>query len=105
MLADWDARLLAPERALRLVADEPVYATCERAELSQFEAEGGGEVQPDQWQINLRHGPCGQSVAMLGYSTTGHVIGGAMTSNGDLLSAVLRHMVMAHDLPLSGATL
>lgn len=91
-LADWDPRLLSPEKALRLAGDWPLYATDELAELAQFGS------QPDRWQINLRCRKDGQSVALLGDGTS-HT-----TTVGDLLSAVMRHMVMAHDVPLSGAT-
>lgn len=97
-LADWDDRLLSPERGLRLAGDWPLYATFELAGLSQFELEGGGPPPvEDRWQINLRCRKDGQSVAMLGDGTS------FTTDIGDLLSAVLRHLVTAHDLVLSGA--
>lgn len=101
-LADWDARLLSPERALALAGDWPVYAAYELAELSQF-----GDSQADRWQVNLRCRKCGQSCGLLGI---GHGPLGAdldhsyQTNIGDLLSGVLRHLVTAHDLSLSGAT-
>jgi hypothetical protein len=97
-LADWDARLLSPERALWMAGDWPLYATFEVAQLSQFEPEGGGDPQADQWQINLRCRKDNQSVAMLGDATS------FTTSIGDLLSAVVRHMVTAHDQSLSGGS-
>src|SRR5690348_3108211 len=90
-LADWDPRLIAPEHALHLAGDWMLYATWELAELGQFE---GGT---DRWQINLRCRKDGQSVGMLGDGTS------FTTSIGDLLSGVLRHLVTAHDLSLSGA--
>jgi hypothetical protein len=93
-LADWDARLISPERALRLAGDWPVYATAELAELSQF-----GPEQADRMQVNLRCRKDGQSVGLLGAPGVTYE-----TSAGDLLSAVLRHLVTAHDLPLSGAS-
>ena len=103
MLADWDARLIAPETALRLVGDLGVYFTCQRADLAQFEPEGGGARQADQLQINMRCGQCHQSIVLL--ATAGAAepeVSGAETSIGDLISDILRHRVMAHDQPLSG---
>ena len=100
MLADWDARLLSPERALRLAGDWPLYATFEISLLSDY-----GD-QPDQWQINLRCRKCQQSCGLLanGSGTSSTVITAAETSIGDLLSGVLRHLVTAHDLSLSGGS-
>ena len=117
-LADWDPRLMTPARALALVGDWPAYASVDLAELSQFEPEGGGPRQPDQWQAHLRCGQCHQSVTMLAsfQTVTGLANGlasvlaagppamhGDATTMGDLLSAVLRHLVMAHDVSLSAA--
>ena len=93
MLADWDPRLITPARALELAGDWPLIATAELAELSQFE---GG--QADRWQINMRCAKDDQSVAMLGDDTPGPP---AQTTLGNLLSGVLRHLVMAHELPLN----
>ena len=93
MLADWDPRLITPARALELAGDWPLIATAELAELSQFEGD-----QPDRWQINLRCAKDDQSVGMLGDDTPGPP---AQTTLGDLLSGVLRHLVMAHELPLN----
>jgi hypothetical protein len=104
-LADWDRRLISPEAALWIVGDQPVYFTCERAELSQFEPEGGGPRRPDQLQINMRHGGgCGQSVCLLAADPdpTAPRLQGAATTQGDLITAILRHLVTAHDQPLSG---
>lgn len=95
MLADWDPRLISPDRALMLAGDWPVYATYELAELSQFGTETD-PGQPDQWQINLRCRRCEQSCGLLSDAT-----GPYQTNVGDLLSGVLRHLVMAHDLSLS----
>lgn len=94
----WDARLITPEQALRLAGDWPVYTDWQFAKASQFEPEGGGERQQDHWQVNLRCARDGQSVALLA-SPPGHTL----TTTGDLLSAILRHLVTAHDQPLSGA--
>lgn len=116
----WDDRLISREQALALAGQWPLTATYELAELSQFEMEGGAPPLDDQWQINLRcstakgwkpAGPdraeaergdrgtaCGQSVAMLAAG------GQAFTTNAeDILAGILRHMVMAHDVPLSRA--
>lgn len=101
MLADWDARLITPARALDLAGDWPLYASAELARLSQFEPEGGGPSQDDRWQINLRCAKDHQSVAMLGDDTPGPP---AETTLGDVLSGVLRHLVMAHDVSLSAGT-
>lgn len=105
-LADWDRRLITPERALELAGDWPVYYTVAKAELSQF-----GELQADQWQINQRCGKCDQSIALLASGradilanlTAGTFETGPHTTTGDQLSDVLRHLVTAHDLSLSGA--
>ena len=98
MLADWDPRLITPARALELAGDWPLIATAEQAILSQYETEGGGPPQPDRWQINLRCAKDDQSVGMLGDDTPGPAM---QTTLGDLLSGVLRHLVMAHELSLS----
>lgn len=98
-IADWDARLLSPARALELAGDWPVYASVEIAALSQFEPEGGGDQRiPDQWQVNLRCRKCDQSCGLLGAGQTAY-----QTTIGDLLTGVLRHLVMAHDVPLNKA--
>lgn len=93
MLADWDARLITPARALELAGDWPLITTAELAQLST-QQDGG----TDRWQINLRCAKDDQSVAMLGDDTPGPP---AQTTLGDLLSGVLRHLVMAHELPLN----
>ena len=93
MLADWDPRLITPARALELAGDWPLIATAELAQLSQFEGD-----QADRWQINLRCAKDDQSVGMLGDDMPGPP---AQTTLGDLLSGVLRHLVMAHELPLN----
>lgn len=94
----WDSRLITPARHYELIATWPAYVTTELAELSQFETEGGGAGQADRWQSNLRCGRCGQSMGQLGDGGQAN-----MTTMGDLTAGVLRHMVMAHDVPLSGA--
>lgn len=113
MLSDWDARLIDPERALWLAGDWPFALDVQLAELSQFEGEAGGSIQPDQRQANLRclavahNHPdrvCDQSIIMLARQGDGMRQAATNTSVGDLLSAVLRHMVMAHDVPLNGGS-
>lgn len=94
-LADWDRRLMTPERALRMVGDWPVYFDYGLSALSQFAPEGGGPAQADRFQVNMRCCNDAQSAAMVSDGTV------AVTTIGDLLSAVLRHMVTAHDLPLN----
>ena len=107
MLSDWDPRLISPERALRLTGDWPVRVTCEYALLSQFEPEGGGPgQQPDRVQVNLRCGRCDQSVMLLGSGAPGELlipVAAVATTAAEIMSAVLRHLVMAHDQPLSAA--
>jgi hypothetical protein len=106
-LADWDARLIAPEAALRMAGDWPVYYTLELAELSEYLS-----GQQDQWQINERCGKCHQSTGMLAYREAGMIettpldppLTGPQTTIADRLSGVLRHMVTAHDWSLSGAS-
>jgi hypothetical protein len=102
-LADWDARLITPARALELAGDWPVWMSAEWADLAQFETEGGA-VQASRWQLNMRCGKCGQSCGLLTQAKPGLLAPSferADTSPGDLLSGVLRHMVMAHDVPLN----
>jgi hypothetical protein len=107
-LSDWNARLLTPERALRLTGDWPFYHTLQLARLSQFEMEGGGGQIPDQWQVNLRCGKpdCMASITMVLATReldpdTGHA--GNLLDVGTVMSAVLRHLVTAHDVSLSGS--
>jgi hypothetical protein len=103
MLREWDARLITPEACLWLVGDLGVYFTCQRADLAQFEPEGGGPRQPDRLQINMRCCQCRQSIVMLATAGTAEPeVSGGQTSIGDLMSDILRHQVMAHDQPLSG---
>lgn len=96
----WDPRLITPDRVIALVGTWPLYADQGIAELSQYAPEGGGPAQRDQTQINLRCGRsrCGQSITLLARNETPELI---TTSN--FLAAVLRHAVMVHDVPLSGA--
>lgn len=102
--AVWDPRLITPGRALELAGRHPLYATFQLAELSQFEPDGYAAAQagadgrlPDQWQINLRCKDDDQSVGLLATGTETFD-----TSIEDLLSGVLRHLVMAHNVSLSG---
>lgn len=116
MLADWDHRLISPERALELAGDWPIAIDGGVAQLSQFEGEAGGQLQRDQWQVNLRcqataHGQpeggriCDQSVALLARRPDGDSrTAVTATSPAELLSGVLRHMVMAHEVPLNGGS-
>lgn len=105
----WDDRLISRERALRLAGDWPTYVGIDYADLEQYEAEGSEQKQPGQWQLNLRCGRCHQNCALLGTldvqpgaTLIGSVNYVAFSPTTDL-SAVLRHMVMAHDVSLSGA--
>lgn len=117
MPAQWNDKLLPAARALEMAGDWPLTATHEVAELSQFENEGGRPPLDDQWQINLRCSTvrgwklddpegsaalprvaCGQSVAMVAAKDQSFT-----TSINDLLAGVVRHMVTAHNLSLSGS--
>lgn len=100
----WDPRLMTPARALELAGKHRLYATFELAELSQFEPDGYAAAQagpdgrlPDQWQVNLRCETDNQSVGLLATPREAF-----STSIEDLLSGVLRHLVMAHGVSLSG---
>ena len=95
-MPSWDARLITPERQYALVAEWPYYTTYELAELSQFEPEGGGPGQADRVQLNIRCGRCDQSMGLLPASER------ERATVGELAAGVLRHMVMAHDVALSG---
>jgi hypothetical protein len=101
-LADWDARLMSPARALELAGDWPVFFDLELAELSQFEPEAGSGTLADRWQVNMRCARCRQSCGQLG-AVQAAGFAPARTSIGDLLSGVLRHMVMAHDQAVNAA--
>lgn len=92
-MTKWDERLITPDRAFALAGEWPLFASYELAELSQF-----GPEQIDRVQNNLRCGRCKQSVALLGEGGTA-----GETTVAELLAGVLRHLVMAHDVPLSGA--
>lgn len=80
MAASWDGRLLSRARALELAGDWPI----------RLEADAGNVW----WRVRLRCDRCGGSC---GDFTDRH------TSPDDVLAAVLRHAVVAHDLVLSGA--
>lgn len=108
-LNQWRAGLMSPERALWLTGDHPVYVSCERAELSQFVMEGGAPPQSDQWQINLRcalPGCDGQSITLLAAVPESEIrdgtLAGPPTDLGEIMSAILRHRVVAHNQSLSG---
>jgi hypothetical protein len=80
MAPTWDERLISPERAMRLVLGTELY----------LDVSGG--------VAHLRHVPCNQSVGMFWQRDCRPMT----TSPDDLIAAILRHMVMAHDQPLSG---
>lgn len=67
----WPMHLITPEEAFTKVINEEIVLDGD----------------------HLRHVKCGQSVGNFGR--------GAKTCPGDVVSAVLRHMVMAHDVPLN----
>jgi hypothetical protein len=115
-MAQWNDRLLPAARALEMAGDWPLTATHEYADLGQFENEAGRPPLESQWQINLRCSTvkgwklddpdgsallprvaCEQSVGMLAAKDQSFT-----TSISDLLAGVVRHMVTAHNLSLSG---
>src|SRR5215469_9591073 len=107
----WDKRLISAERAMELAGSWPLYVGIGYADLGQFESDSGGPSQPGQWQVNLRCGMpgCHQSCGLLGVldvqpgATLIREVRYEATSPEDLLAAVLRHAVTAHEMILSGA--
>jgi hypothetical protein len=77
-MEQWDPRLITPEQALRLTGDERLY------------------LDRTADEVHIRHGDCSQSVGVFWSQRQGIV-----TTPADIVSSVLRHMVMAHDLPLN----
>jgi len=96
-LSSYDPRLMTAARALELAGDWPVFVDVQYADLGQFEPETGGPRQEGRWQANLRCMRCQQSCGQLG--AQGDLVA---TDIADLMSGVLRHMTMAHDVPLKG---
>jgi hypothetical protein len=83
----WPEKLITQAEAFVLAANWPVYV----------EQDSVGHLPEDDMDIVLRCAKCHQS--------TGQLVRGGTTYNGSLdemLSMVLRHMVMAHDVPLAG---
>jgi hypothetical protein len=83
----WPEKLITQAEAFVLAAAWPVYA----------ELDSLGHLPEDDMNIVLRCGKCHRSTGQLRRAGT--------TYNGSLdemLSMVLRHMVMAHDVPLAG---
>jgi hypothetical protein len=83
-LSDWNAQLIRPEEALAIAGDWPVVF----AVMHNSDANTG--------EIHMCCEDCGQSVAMLNRGDAEY-----RSSVEGQLSAVLRHMVMAHDIPLN----
>ena len=78
----WPEKLITQAEAFVLAADWPVYAA----------------VSGDD--INLHCGKCDRSTGQLRRGlVNGTIYNGSLD---EMLSAVLRHMVMAHDVPLAG---
>jgi hypothetical protein len=73
----WDDRLIDRARALQLAGDHTIYLQHSERDAAVF----------------VRCAECDQSCAR---------VTGGLTLD-DLLSGVLRHLVMGHDMPLSGA--
>lgn len=77
-MEQWDPRLITPEQALGLTGDERLF------------------LEPEGDEVHMRHGDCSQSIGVFWSKHQGIV-----TTPADIVSATLRHMVMAHDLPLN----
>jgi hypothetical protein len=75
----WNDALISREQAARLAGAEPVHWHWDR----------------DIGGLLLRHTSCGKSCGLW--------MPGQPTTPDDVLSGVLRHLVMAHDLPLNHA--
>lgn len=88
MVQQWDERLISQARALELAGSWPVS-------WDLVPEDGAG-------RLILRCGQCLQSCGMwlAGATPTGNR---RQTSADDMLAAVLRHLVTAHDLPLNKA--
>jgi hypothetical protein len=82
----WPEKLITQAEAFGLAASWPVYVR------SWFTSASG----PEQG-INFYCGRCDQSAGQL--VREGTVYNGSLD---EMLSMVLRHMVMAHDVPLAG---
>lgn len=85
MAGFWDPRLITPERALALTMGTPLWldvCTDDRGQL----------------QAHLRCIRCGQSTGLY-WSAAAEPM---LTSTDDVVSGVLRHLVVAHDQSLSG---
>jgi hypothetical protein len=83
----WPEQMITRAEAFGLAAEWPVY-------VQHGEP---GNLPEDDMDTALRCGKCHQSTGQLYHAGT--------TYNGSLdemLSMVLRHMVMAHDVPLAG---
>lgn len=77
-MEQWDPRLITPEQALRLTGDERLF------------------LEPAGDEVHIRHGDCSQSIGVFWSQRQGIV-----TTPADIVSATLRHMVMAHDQALN----
>jgi hypothetical protein len=84
----WPEKLITQAEAFVLAGNWPVKATV-----------GWSDDSPrlDDPDIDLRCGKCGRSTGQLRRGGTPY-----NASLDEMLSAVLRHMVMAHDVPLAG---
>lgn len=76
MTMQWDTRLITPARAMALAGNHPIY--------------------PDTTEPATLRYRCGQCMQSIGTWTAV-----ALTSAEDILAAVLRHLVMAHDVALN----
>ena len=85
--AAWPEQMITQAEAFTLAADWPVYAHWPMAIDGAL----------DHQTILLRCGRCNGSTGQLRHGGTPY-----NASLDEMLSMVLRHMVMAHDVPLAG---
>jgi hypothetical protein len=83
----WPEKLITQAEAFVLAGDWPVYAGISTT----------GPMNIADFDVNLYCRKCRRSCGQL--SRNGTAYNGSLD---EMLSAVLRHMVMAHDVPLAG---
>lgn len=86
-MTQWPEKFITPGRALKLAGQVPLR-------LVIRDTEPGHDLGPGVSQVHLCCIDCDQSVLFLA---------ARLLTPEDVLTAALRHRVMAHDLVLSGA--
>lgn len=84
---EWNSKLITPECALRLTMGTQLWVDVSRNSKGDFQA-------------HLRCNRCGKSAGMFWSEGASAPM---LTSTDDIISSVLRHLVMAHDISLSGS--